>query len=177
MNKAIPALLLLAGSISFAQTIHSPPSGHSSAPEQSSFSAEDENVRHPVPVPPWATEILKRDADIKELMTNEHTRDLPDASLLASKIHLAGLNEEDLIVVGSGRLLGANVTPFWIFDEREMRLLLKARGHDLSIKNSRSKGYKDIEVQEATADRVSHVLFRFNGTGYEQSGVRTERIP
>jgi hypothetical protein len=57
-----------------------------------------------------------------------------------------------------------------------MRLLLKAMGHDLSIKDSRSKGYRDIEVLESTAVGASRVQFRFDGTEYAQSGASTRSI-
>jgi hypothetical protein len=109
MPKAISTcvLLVLIASISFAQTTVSRPPDQTPATEQRSFSVEDENVRRPVPVLASVLEILRRDPHVQELMTNERSRDLPADWLLASKIHLTGPDEEDLIVIGSGHLLGA----------------------------------------------------------------------
>jgi hypothetical protein len=88
---------------------------------------------------------------------------------MASEVHLTGPEEKDLVVVAAGLLRGANVTTFWVLRPADggYELLLTAPAHDLIIKQSRSKGYKNIELLSATAVWVSTMSLRFDGRRYE----------
>jgi hypothetical protein len=50
---------------------------------------------------------------------------------------------------------------------RGFELLLTAPAHDLFIKGTRSKGYRDIEIVIATAVRASTVSLKFDGSQYK----------
>jgi hypothetical protein len=139
--------------------------------EQIQFSAEDESVTHPIVLPGEALRLIKEDPLVAEVLKSQApaTTQIPTGWLMASVVHLAGPDENDIVVVAAGLLGGANVTTFWVLRpaHRGYELLLTAPAHDLGIKRTRSKGYKDIELRSATAVEVSTVSLRFDGRRYQ----------
>lgn len=149
--------------------------------EQSRFSAVDENVKRPVDLPPGVVAILAKNAGVKDVIESLGLppERLPLSWFLASEIHLSGRNEKDLVVVGTGAIMGANVTTFWIFRPRHggFELLLDAApALELVIKDSRSHGYRDVELSAATAVTASTVLLKFDGRGYRMYSNSLEPI-
>jgi hypothetical protein len=143
---------------------------HPSPPEQRQFSAEDEGVKRPVAIPDDVLTILSKDEFIRDVLEDEKppAGKLPQAWFSASAIHLGGPDEIDLVVLGEGRLRGANVITFWVFrpTPHGHELVLTAPAHDLIVKNTRWKGYREIELLCATAVQLSSVLFRWDGRKY-----------
>jgi len=141
--------------------------------EQRLFSAEDERVQRPVSLPSVVVEMLARDPDVKGLLENEHLSIDKAAPVwfMASAVRLAGVGERDLVVIGKGPVLGANITTFWLFRPTAsgFELLMNAPAHTLIVKNARTKGYKDVELLAGTAVTVSTVLCKFNGKIYVPS--------
>lgn len=149
--------------------------------EQLHFSAEDENVKRPIVLPEEALALIAKDSEVMELLKDQSSAAIQLSSWLsASEIHLDGPREKDIIVVAKGPLSGANVTTFWIIrpSGRGFDLMLGAvPAHDLVIKNTRSKGYRDIEAWTATAVRESTISFRFDGNRYKPSARSSKDIP
>lgn len=149
--------------------------------EQRTFSVEDESVKHPVPVPPKILRILAKDSAIQEILKNlDRSADaLPTSWFLASEVHLNAPDERDLVVIGQGPSLGANVTMFWIFRPKheDYELIFNTSAHNLSVKETRSSGYRDVEATAATGVRVVTVRYRFDGTIYKALTANSARIP
>jgi hypothetical protein len=139
--------------------------------EQTHFSAEDESLTHPIVLPGEALRLIKEDPLVADALKSQAPAmtQVPAGWLMASEVHLAGTDENDIVVVAAGLLSGANVTTFWFFRpaDRGYELLLTAPAHDLVIKRTRSKRYKDIELLSATALEVSTVSLRFDGRRYQ----------
>jgi hypothetical protein len=137
--------------------------------EQTHFSAEDESVQHPVEIPEAVLAIISKDESTRNTLEVEGKSQLPKNWLSASEVHLAESNEQDIVVMAVGLLRGANITTFWLFRPARggYEMLLDAPVHDLIIKNSRSNGYRDIELLSATAVTVSTVILRFDGKAYQ----------
>jgi len=93
---------------------------------------------------------------------------VPRSWLMPSEVRLDGPDERDMMVVATGPLQGANITTFWVLrpSGHGFKLLLTTLAHDLFIRRTRSKGYKDIETVAATAVRASTVQFKFDGNRY-----------
>jgi hypothetical protein len=148
--------------------------------EQLRFSAEDESVRRPVVVPEGALAIVKKDPYVIEFLDGRDTSaaEPREPWLVASEVHLAGPDERDIVVVATGRLRGANVTTFWVLRPtgHGFELLLTAPAHDLIVRNSRSQGYRDIQILATPGIRVSAVSFRFDGNQYKVYGRSSENI-
>jgi hypothetical protein len=162
---SIPILIISCLQLLVAQSTGGP--GH----EQTHFSAEDESVMHPIVLPGEALRLIEEDPFVVEALKSQApaTTQVPAGWLMASGVHLAGTDENDIVVVAAGLLSGANVTTFWVLRpaDRGYELLLTAPAHDLVIKRTRSKGYKNIEFLSATAVEVSTVSLRFDGRRYQ----------
>ncbi|HEV2136817.1 MAG TPA: hypothetical protein VGR47_21535 [Terracidiphilus sp.] len=138
--------------------------------EQREFSAEDEGVQRPAAIPQSVLDILAKDDGVRNLMEDEDPplKSIPASWFSASEVHLAGPNEKDLIVVGVGELRGANVVTFWVFRPVAggYELVLTGASHDLAVKKTRWKGYREIELSGATAVEFFSTTFRWDGTKY-----------
>jgi hypothetical protein len=152
----------------------------SSSSEQVQFSAEDEGVKQSVSIPPDAWSILKKDSSVLEVLASQNLQpdQLPASWFVASEVHLDGPNRRGLVVIGKGMLQGANVTTFWVFTQgpNGLKLVLTLPAHDLSIKSTWTKGYRDIQTTMMTAGRVSTATLRFDGKEYRVSGDSTKSI-
>lgn len=97
--------------------------------------------------------------------------------MLASEIHLTSSTERDLVVIAGAPLSGANVTTFWIFRPTNpgYELLLDAPAHDMVVRNSRTNGYRDIELVSATAVTASTVLCRYRDVRYLPINKKLQR--
>jgi hypothetical protein len=141
--------------------------------EQWQFSAMDRTLKRPVPIPRQVLAEIALDPDIKHLLESEHLspEKIPSSWFLVSEVHLSTAAEKDLVIVGTGPVLGANVTTFWIFRLRKGRFesLLKppAAAMSLVINRTRSNGYHDLELFAGTAVMVSRVLCKFDGKSYK----------
>jgi hypothetical protein len=147
---------------------------------QVDFTAEDSGVKQPVALPDDVLEILKKDATVQSVLENENLppEKLPPSWFSASTIHLSTANRKDLVVVGQPPVSGANVTTFWVFraTPRGYELVLTAPAHSLTVRNSRWRGFRDIELVSATAVQVSTVLCRFDGKRYAEYKSKSEPI-
>ncbi len=162
------AAILICG-LACLQIFPAQDAGRSSG-EQTHFSAEDDAVRRPMVLPDGALRVIKEDPYVAGMLQDQApaATQIPKGWLMASQVHLAGPGENDIVVVASGLLMGANITSFWVLRPSRVgyELLLTAQGHDLLIRHSRSKGYRDIELLSSTAVTVSTVSFKFDGRKY-----------
>jgi len=148
--------------------------GQGAPAAQSYFSAEDSSVEKPIPLPQDVRATLSKD----ELVRNEAENDgipinaIPSSWFSASVVHLTSPSKGDLLVVAQGPLRGSNVTTFWVFagSRDGFQLVLTAPAHDLRIRSSRSRAYRDIETTSMTASQVASDVYRFNGKRYTKSG-------
>jgi len=152
----------------------------SNAAEQRHFSAEDSRVKKPAAIPEKVLVILRKDKMVQDALENENTpsESLPVSWFSASAIHLSTANRVDLVVVGQPPLSGANTATFWVFraTSHGYELVLNAPAHDLFVRNTRWKGYREIELSAETAVDISTVAFRFDGKRYIRYRARTEHI-
>jgi hypothetical protein len=150
-------------------------------PEQTEFSAEDESVKRPVPIPGDVLAILSQDELVRSVMENVESppEKAPASWFSASYVHLANSGHNDLVVMGQGELRGANVITFWVFRSTGQGhvLVLTAPAHDLIVKKTQWKGLREIQMLAATAVQIHTVLFRFDGREYKVSREKWEPIP
>jgi hypothetical protein len=146
--------------------------------EQTHFSAEDDRVEKPVAIP--VLTVLSQDNMVRAELENENipAEKLPQSWFAASAIHLTHSGEIDLIVVSVGPVRGANVTMFWVFRSTPHghELVLTAGAHDLQVKSTFWKGYRDIELLSVTMQKLNTVLYKFNGKRYVRYKDKVEDI-
>jgi hypothetical protein len=148
--------------------------------EQMHFSAEDSTVKSPVPIPENVLTILRNEDTIRGALEDQSIspKDLPSSWFLASETHLSNANRPDLVVIGQPPVSGGSVAIFWVFFAKPSgyKLVLTAPAHDLTVRNTCSKGLRDIELTNLTAMEVWTVLLRFNGERYVKSTVTSNPI-
>jgi hypothetical protein len=146
------------------------PSG-SRAHEQTHFRAEDDSVQMPIAIPPMIRQLLVADESVKDLARYEKIRpeDFPDSWFSASAVHLSSKALEDVVLVGRGPMLGANITQFWVFCAIPdgYRLVLQAGAHDLYVTRRVWNHYKEIDLFSATGIAVHNVSLRYDGQEYK----------
>jgi hypothetical protein len=151
---------------------------HSS--EQLAFSAEEDTVKKPVAIPQDVLAILATDEMVRNELENESlpTEKIPASWFAASAIHLSNSRETDFVVMARGPLAGGNVVTFWVFrgTPHGHELIMTAPMHDLIVKNTHWKGYRDIELLSASAVKISTVLCRFDGRKYKEYKSKLEDI-
>jgi hypothetical protein len=139
-------------------------------PEKRQFTAEDDHMQCPVPIPAdVAAALLKDEHVLNALEAQEQPPDrLPESWFTAAEVHLAGRRQKDLVVMADGRLRGANVNMFWVFrsTDRGHRLVLSLPAHDLWITKRRWKGCRIIEAYKMSAVMLWTAGFRFDGEQY-----------
>jgi hypothetical protein len=142
----------------------------SPASEQLLFTAEDEHVKKPIPIPDDILAILRDDDLVRSSLENEGVSTIPTSWFSASAIGLRDHGVKDLVLVGEGPLHGTNVTTFWVFRSKSdsHELVLTAPAHTMAFKKTRSKGYRNIELTSATARQISTVIYQFDGKQYRK---------
>jgi hypothetical protein len=172
MIRAAVLISLLAVLLGVAQP------ARTQAAEQTDFSAEEESVSKPAVLPPAVKQILADDRMVSGVLKYEGLQELPDKWLAASIVHLDGLSEMDLLVEGEGPLRGANVNSFWIFRPTSTGFIqiLYTPAHDLTIKRSRARGYRDIEIVSLTAMRMLTAEYKFDGNEYKLRSTTNRAI-
>jgi len=147
--------------------------------EQTHFSAEDEDVHHPVTIPDEAWEILKHDKSTKVYLDEgsspaERQRSWFSAAL----VHLQNASKTDYVVQAKGPLRGANVNTFWVFQDTPngMKLVLTAPVHDLSILSSRWNGVRTIELDGMTCCEITTTWLRYENGKFEIHRQITKKI-
>jgi hypothetical protein len=150
-----------------------------SCPEQLDFGAE-ESVRCPAKLPAQIRALFVKDPDVQDALSamNLPRNRVPPSWYRASEVKLGGLDERSFVVIGEGPLAGANITTFWIFriSRAGAGVLLKAPSLGLTILATRSEGYRDIELQAATAVRLSKVLLKFKNGRYTVFRRKSDEI-
>jgi hypothetical protein len=148
--------------------------------EQSHFTIQADAVERPVNLPPSALAVLASDPAVVPILESEKipADKIPAAWFSASEVHLGDGDERSLVVVGTGKLLGANIGPFWVLRNNggRVEVLLSTSTLGLEIKAERSNGYRDIEITAATADRVLTSTYKFDGKIYQLAEEASEPI-
>jgi hypothetical protein len=164
----------------FSALVEAQTSGRKPDKEQTLFGAEDESRERPVKLSDGVLELLRKDEQVLRYLaaTQKSANELTTESFLASEVHLDGPTEADLIVMGDGRLRGANVATFWIFRKlpEGYRLVLKITTFGLTVERSRWKGLRNISIASPKAGYSVEDFFRFNGEKYEHFRTKSELI-
>ena len=137
-------------------------------------------IYRPADIPQDAWKILQKDSYVQNVLDYENltAEQLPRSWFLASAVHLDGPQENDLLVIANNKLMGANVTTFWLFTQtpKGMKLVLTAPAHDLFIKSSRSHGHRDIHMVKMTGARILSTTFRYDGNQFRESSSSNQPI-
>jgi hypothetical protein len=148
--------------------------------EQTHFRME-EDPKRVVALPEEVLDLLVTDESVVREQSCAKRISEPSSSLfVATEIHLNRSQQPDFVVLGRGRLMGANTGPFWIVEKtpQGFRVLLTWASHDLDIlPRVNPHGYHDLRSLSATANTVSTTICKFDGQKYLSRKRDFEPLP
>ena len=149
--------------------------------EQSHFDLE-QAVTRPAGLPGSVLQTLRQDPTVLSSSCPRH--DEPSDQMLASlfeasRLHLAGPGEIDLIVKAKDAcLFGANIGPFWVFRNTPQgyKLVLSISALGIQVLPSRSHNCRDILAGAVAAGKAVNVTYKFDGKSYREFSTKVEEI-
>jgi hypothetical protein len=180
--------LLIFGAL-FVNAVQAQKPAKDQEPEQTTFGSEaapgEALIKKPVEIPDGTLQFLRDTLGRGTVNCIKNVNGLtpeqvPASWFVASRIHLDGPNEADLIVrpkdLGERPsrnrcLFGAHAVPFWVLRNRDGKydLLLQTGGDGLQVLDSRTKGYRDIKALGLTAVSITFLTYQFDGEKYQPS--------
>ena len=142
------------------------------APEPRAFYEEgDPNpFTHPVPLPGSVLDALRATDEARDMRDRLKDYDRDDFAALfkAVKIHLAGPNELDYVVMGEFPMGGADAPWFWIvrFDKTHSQVIFFTFANGFEILKTSNNGYPDIRSNAFTASTRYTEIYQYNGEKY-----------
>jgi len=165
--------------------------------EQTAFDAEPDSgamhINKAEEIPDSALQVLRDSLSrgpVNCLKSRGITPDqVPASWFLASTVHLNGTDQIDFIVLlnapalarpenPGGCLLPANGGPFWVLGpgigSGRYGLLLAIYGHHLEVLNSRTNGYRDIQIGSMGITARTTAIYKFTVQQYQLAEKKTE---
>lgn len=143
---------------------------------QSIFHAE-EGIEHSIEIPSDVLYgILKSGSSIPKDCIDNPISENP--CFVASNALLNEDNYSDIIVMGQGQMLGANVTTFWAFEGSDTgyRLVLTAVGLQLIIGENKRNRFYQIDVARMTASEIFLQHYEYEKSEYQLKYEKKEKI-
>lgn len=143
--------------------------------ERRTFSAENNRLEHPIPVPDSILAKLAQDPGVTKLLSPGQK--LPGSWFTAAETALKE-GEHDVVLIGAAPILGANVTTFWVFGPQsdDYPLLLKVVAHTIEAKNDRSHDYRNIDAMSVAGASMKISTFKFDGKKYAHSKTKSTSL-
>ncbi|MGA3323503.1 MAG: hypothetical protein ABSF45_03465 [Terriglobia bacterium] len=161
----IVAFLAVSGGFSDVQAQkHQPPR------EQTIF-YEGKPFKYPVPLSPAVLNVLVKTVENQREMgieDNSRVRSNPAKLFRATEVHLDGLNEIDLVIIGLPPMRGVDTGWFWLVRStpNNPKILLWATGNSIQVMDSKTNGYCDISSAWASASETLDKVYHFDGKEY-----------
>lgn len=146
--------------------------------EQTSFQLE-EPVKHPAPLPRAVLEKLRAETRDTTCPNSKAATDFDDSWFGASEVTLRRGELPALVVKAENACLwGANIGPFWVFRHSKTgyEIVLSESALGLEVLNTRTNGYRDIQLSAATARDVLTAVYKFKNGKYGVAIKRTKPI-
>jgi hypothetical protein len=194
MNSKLVSLVLILICVRGAAQSQTGAAAKGQEPEQTVFGAEalpgEALVKKPVEIPNGVLQILRDNLyrgtiNCIKNVNGLEPQQVPASWFMASEIHLDGAGEIDLIVRPGDLmqspspnrwLFGAHAVPFWIVGNTggKYELLLNTVADGLRVLDSRTNGYRDIEIGSLTAVSLTTLTLKFDGHHYQLSETKRE---
>jgi hypothetical protein len=153
---------------------------HPKQDEQTDFQ-EDEAIQHPVSLPKPILDLLAKSDRVKDcLKYNKSLKEISASWFEAGAVTLGRNASNGFVVKGKESCLwAADASWYWIFRQTggEYDMVLSNAGNALSLLNSYTGGYRDVEVFRASAAELSTTKYKFNGTVYEIAKNTSKPVP
>lgn len=167
LRMTLAVLLILGGAVS-AQ-VKSPSTG-----EQLYFSEDDPagQMTNPKPLPPEVLKVLLQQEEVRDELRLEEPSGQNNPAMLfrGSRVHLSVLKETDWVVMSVRPMSGADNDWFWIVRSQESgaTVICFTGGNSLLLRNTRTKGFRDVESSWSSAAETETTIYHFDGTHYKE---------
>jgi hypothetical protein len=156
----------LAGVVSIARGQEAHP-----ASEQKLFSPGDNPVQHPVTLSAEVLRVILASQPAKETFSvlNDSEKANPSQLFQAGEVHLSNPDQVDLVVIGLGRMKGADANWFWVVSSarKNPQVILFGGGDSLEVMDTKTKSYKDIRIVWSSSFETETTTYQFDGSIYQ----------
>jgi hypothetical protein len=93
----------------------------------------------------------------------------PSRLFQAGEVHLSGLDQVDLVVIGVAPMKGADANWFWIVRSarKDPQVVLFGGGDSLEVLDSKSHGAKDIRISWSSSFETEATTYQFDAAIYQ----------
>lgn len=152
--------------------------GQTVAPEQKLFT--DMPFSHPVSLSPDALRVLLAShpaADTFDVLSDAEKRD-PAQLFQAAEVHLGAPDEIDLVVIGLGKMRGAENRWFWVVRSARQnpQVILFGGGDSLEVTDKKTHGLKDIRVVWMSSTETETSVYQFDGGSYQTRNLNNFKL-
>jgi hypothetical protein len=148
--------------ITHGQEVHS-------APDQTLFS--NSPFQHPVTLSPEVLKVLWATHPARETFAvmNDSERRNPSQFFQAGEVHLSLPDQVDLVVIGMGRMRGADNSWFWVVRSarKDPQVVLFSGGDSLEVLDGKTHGYRDIRAVWMSSLETETTIYHFDGNHYQ----------
>jgi len=148
------------------------------ASEQTLFS--NSPFQHPVMLSPEVVRVLLASHPAKETFDtlDDSAKANPSQLFQASEIHLSRPDQVDLVVIGVGRMRGAENSWFWVVRSarKDPEVVLFGGGDSLEVLASKTGGYRDIRIVWMSSLETETTSYHFDGNFYKMRTADNFRI-
>jgi hypothetical protein len=87
----------------------------------------------------------------------------------ASEVHLSGPDEVDLVVIGVGRMKGADANWFWVVrsSRKDPQMILFTGGDSLEVLDNKTHGLSDVRSAWSSSFETEATTYQFDGALYQ----------
>jgi hypothetical protein len=150
------------------------------AAEQKLFSPGDSPVQRPVTLSPGVLRVILASQPAKETFAVLDDADKADPSRLfqAGEVHLSTSDQVDLVVMGLGKMKGADAGWFWIVSSarKNPQVILFGGGDSLEVLDGKTKNYKDIRITWASSFETETTTYQYDGSIYQMRKANNIKI-
>ncbi len=140
-----------------------------SGPEQTLFS--NSPFQHPVALSPEVLKVLLAAHPARETFAvmNDSEKTNPSQLFQAGEVHLSLPDQVDIVVIGRGRMRGADNSWFWVVRSarKDPEVILFSGGDSLEVLDAKTHGYKDIRAVWMSALETETTTYHFDGNHYQ----------
>ena len=137
------------------------------------FSSEEDSLPDAVALPECARTWLARDAHVSRQLDRLYLSlaQLPGAWFTAGAVNLGKPDQKLLVVMGTGELRGANISPFWILRwlGQSCDLLLATAAHHIEFLDTKTHGLPDVQIGFASTGNTSEHQYKFDDRAYMEA--------
>jgi hypothetical protein len=139
------------------------------APDQRLFS--NSPFQHPVTLSPEVLKVLLAAHPAKETLAvmNDSETTNPSHLFQAGEVHLSRPDQVDLVVIGMGRMRGADNSWFWVVRDarKDPEIILFSGGDSLEVLDAKTHGYRDIRTVWMSSLETETTVYNFDGRHYQ----------